>query len=61
MRLRLSVLLVVLAHLVLVAAARADAISDAARHFERGEQLYEEGRYEQTVQEFLQANQITPH
>ena len=61
MRLRLSVLLVVLAHLVLVAAARADAISDAARHFERGEQLYEEGRYEQAVQEFLQANQITPH
>jgi hypothetical protein len=36
------------------------AVGEAVRHFERGEKLYVQGRFEAAIQEFLEANRLAP-
>jgi len=47
--------------LLAAGAGQADPIGEAARHFERGELLYEQGRYDDAVKEFTRANQLASH
>src|SRR5256885_3554871 len=58
---RFSVVLVGAAALIACAVAHADDAGDARAHYEAGQKLYDQGRYDEAIGEYETAYRLKPH